>query len=112
MVQARQPLPVDLGQWVVDRLAEQIYSENLRRERDAHLREAALIIGGPLSERVRGILQEASALQRCWPRYAEIEPELGTARGAVHRALLLLPVPGRRRLYTILQPAKSVQSMR
>lgn len=108
LVQARQPLPADLGQWVLDRLGDQVHTDYLRLQRDACLRDAGAIIGGPLAGQVRGILSEAKVLDRCWSHYAQREPEPGTVRGAVHRAHLILSIPGRRRLYTILQ--RPVQS--
>lgn len=108
LVEASQPLPADLADWVIDQLHRPVAADYLRLRRDQHLRLAGEIVGGTINARVVGILREATVLDRCWRVYAQREPEPGTARGAVHRARLIGPIPGRRRLFSILQT--SVQS--
>lgn len=108
LIQARQPLPPDLGSWVESQLEAQAAKDYLRLRRDQYLRQAGEIAGGSsISYRVRAIQRAAAELNRAWAVYAARDPEPGTLKGAVHRARLILPIPGRRRLFEILQ--KGVQ---
>lgn len=100
--QAGQPLPPDLAKWVEARLLSQVYADYQRARRDELLRLAGEIAGGTVANRVEAIEREASILERCWHRYSCQEPEPGTLRGAVHRARLVMAIPKRRRLFTIL----------
>lgn len=100
--QAGLPLPPDLAEWVEARLRTQVYADYQRSRRDDFLRRAGEIVGGTVANRVEAIEREAAALERCWHRYSCQEPEPGTLRGTVHRARLVMAIPKRRRLFTIL----------
>lgn len=110
LLQACQPLPRDLAEWVEQQLSARVHAAGVRGQRDAYLRQAASIAGGTLGNQVRAILAEAKVLERCWARYQLMTPEPGTVRGAVHRARLLQAIPRRRRLYEILQAVHSAAS--
>ncbi|MEN1925173.1 hypothetical protein [Luteimonas qiangzhengi] len=100
--QAGRPLPLDLAEWVEARLVSQVYADYQRARRDELLRRAGQIAGGSVANQVEAIEREAAALERCWHRYSCADPEPGTLRGAVHRARLVMAIPKRRRLFTIL----------
>lgn len=103
LMQAGQPLPGELAFWVEAELERRVEAELRRMQRDAYIRQAAAICGGTRSHQVRRILEEVRALDRSWSRHKLADPEPGTFRGAVHRARLRGPIPGRSRLYLILQ---------
>lgn len=103
LLQAGQPLPRGLAFWVEGELARPVKADLLRSRRDAYIRQAAEICGGSRSYQVRRILDEVRTLDRSWARHKLSDPEPGTFRGAVHRARLQAPIPGRSRLHLILQ---------
>lgn len=104
-LEGRQPLPSDLGDWLLEQLAQQAGADVLRDQRDAHLRRAGDLVGGSIRRRASVILVEAKALERQWSLHARRAPELGTPRGEVHAARLILPLPAERRLRIVLSCA-------
>lgn len=110
LMQAGQPLPRELAFWVEGELARRVKADLLRNQRDAYIRQAGAICGGSRSYQVRRILDENRVLDRSWARQKSVDPEPGTFRGAVHRARLEAPIPGRSRLHLILQPVHPTAS--
>jgi hypothetical protein len=101
-VEGRQPLPFDLGAWVIGQLSRIGGADVLRVERDQHLITAGELVGGPVRRRAAEILAADRALSRAWTIHAQRAPELGTLRGHVHAARLFAPVPADRQLRIIL----------
>lgn len=106
---AGQPLPQELGEWTLQQLGDMASADYLRLRRDALLVQAAEMIGGSLRSKAMGILDEDARLQRTWHVVASHEPDLNTLRGTVHAARLILPIPGERRLRTIIADAERIR---
>ena len=96
-------IPPDLATWILAQLDDQVRADYLRKRRDEYLRQAGELIGGTVNGRASQILRHAAPLERCWPVYRERDPEPGTALGAVHSAMRIMPIPKRRQLLKVLQ---------
>lgn len=101
-IEGGRPLPPDLGAWTLERIGAAASTDYLRVRRDAWLRWAGELLGGSVRARALGILQEEARLARTWSAIAARSPDLSTARGAVHAARLILPIPAERRVREIL----------
>lgn len=97
-----QPLPLDLGLWIVGELERSAAHDFLRLRRDQHLRHAGDLVGGSMNRRAREILTVGARLSRVWHFHKLKPPALGSIHGEVHAARLLGVLPRERRLRTIL----------
>ncbi|MFT3792125.1 MAG: hypothetical protein QM741_13860 [Rudaea sp.] len=100
-VEGRQPLPLDVGVWTIERIASLSGGAGLRQQRDANLCAAGRLIGGTIRTRAHEILRIDAMLSRLSAR-GQAPRRLGLAGGLVLHARGLWPIPADRQLREIL----------